>query len=360
MPENAVRQDVPRGDDVTYGSVADLALSDRFTKVATCDLDEARSVIEKMQGPFIAHTGAACASYNDPVHVRAASCGGIGMSTFKFGRTVDIVPEGLAGSILVTTTISGKAGLGIKTGAYGIHAGTTFISQQDDVPIFSYETDTEVLKLRFNRTRLEECCCKMYDQAPTGQLRFDALMSRPDAANRWTSLLRFVIATLNSTGESGPSRPELASMEEILMLTLLSIQPSNYRLDSARATKVSPRQFKQAADYIEQHLDTDMRLSDIADAACCSIRSLTRSFQLACDTTPMQYVHRLRLQRVRAGLSTSHFDDHSIAEIAYLFGFRHLGEFNRKYRVAFGETPSATRASRGSGSESARHSSPCT
>jgi AraC-like DNA-binding protein len=114
---------------------------------------------------------------------------------------------------------------------------------------------------------------------------------------------------------------------------------------------VSPRQFKQAVEYIKQQLDTDMRLSDIADAACCSIRSLTRAFHLACDTTPMQYVHGLRLQRVRARLSNTQFDDQTIAEIAYHGGFRHLGEFNRKYREEFGETPSETRAGRCAGTE---------
>jgi transcriptional regulator GlxA family with amidase domain len=158
--------------------------------------------------------------------------------------------------------------------------------------------------------------------------------------------LRFVVATLNSAGASGPSPLELASMEEMLMLTLLSIQPSNYHLESGRAAKVSPRQFKYAVEYIRQHLDTDIRLSDMAGAASCSIRSLTRAFHLACDTTPMQYVHGLRLQRVRAGLSTAKYDDQTIAEIAYHWGFRHLGEFNRKYREAFGETPSETRAGR--------------
>jgi transcriptional regulator GlxA family with amidase domain len=130
------------------------------------------------------------------------------------------------------------------------------------------------------------------------------------------------------------------------MLTLLSIQPNNYHVDSGRMAKVSPRQFKQAVEYIKQHLDTDIRLSDMADAASCSIRSLTRAFHLASDTTPMQYVHGLRLQRVRAGLSHPKFHDQTIADIAYHWGFRHLGEFNRKYREAFGETPSETRAGR--------------
>lgn len=328
-----------------YENVAGLRLSDRYTKVATCDLGEACPVIEKLQGAFVAQPGAAAAS-DHPVHVRAATCGGIAISTFKFGRTVNIVPHGLAGSVLVTTAISGRAGLGVKGATCGILTGATFIAQEEDSPTFLYDADTEVLKLRFDRSRVEEFCSKMYDQAPNGRLRFEYLMSRPDAANRWTSLLGFVVATLNSSGDGGPSSLELGSMEELLMLTLLSVQPSNYHVDSGRVAKVSSRQFKQAVEYIKQHLETDIRLSDMAEAACCSIRSLTRAFHLASDTTPMQYVHGLRLQRVRAGLSHAKFHDQTIADIAYHWGFRHLGEFNKKYREAFGETPSETRAGR--------------
>ncbi len=329
-----------------YESVAGLRLSDRYTAVATRDLGEACPLIQKLQGAFVAHPRAGSDEHADPVHVRAAACGGIAMSTFKFGRPVDIVPQELGGSILVTTAIAGLAGLRGKDGTCGIQAGATFISQEEDSPTFMYDGDTEVLKLRFDRRRIEEFCGKVHDQVPKGRLRFDHLMSPPGGCDRWTSLLRFVVATLNASGTCGPSSLELGSMEELLMLTLLSIQPSNYHADAGRLDKVAPRQFKRAVEYIKQHLDADIRLSDMADAACCSIRSLTRAFQLACDMTPMQYVHGLRLQRVRDGLSHAGSSGQTIADMAYQWGFRHLGEFNRKYREAFGETPSQTRAGR--------------
>lgn len=329
-----------------YESVAGLRLSDRYTEVATRDLGEACPVIERLQGAFVARPHMASDAHADQVHVRAAWCGGVAMSTFKFGRQVEIVPQELAGSVLVTTAIAGRAGLRVKGGACGIQAGATFISQEEDSPTFLYEADTEVLKLRFDRGRIEEFCGKVHDQVPKGRLRFDHLMSVPEAGDRWGCLLRFVVATLNASGACGPSSLELVSMEEMLMLTLLNVQPSNYHADCVRVAKVAPRQFRRAVEYIKQHLDADIRLSDMADAACCSIRSLTRAFHLACDMTPMQYVHGLRLQRVRDGLSHAGSSGQTIADIAYQWGFRHLGEFNRKYRETFGETPSQTRAGR--------------
>lgn len=318
-----------------------LRLADRYTRVAARDLAEARPVIEKLQGAFDARLGAARNRCEQPVHVRAATCGNVAVSTFQFGRSVEIVPLGLAGAVLVTTAISGRAGLSSSRDIFGAKPGATFVSQEEDDPVFLYDPDTEVLKLRFERSRFEKFGAKLHDHAPRGGLRFDCRMSSPEANHRWTALLRFVVATLNAR----PSAMETASMEELLMMTLLSVHPSNYHMDHASLIgRVSPRQFRQAIDYMQHNLYADIRLSDIAEAASCSIRSLTRAFHLASDTTPMQYLHGLRLQGVRTELSQSRLREKTIADLAYHWGFRHLGEFNRKYLDAFGETPSQTRA----------------
>lgn len=325
-----------------------LRLSDRFTAVACADLAEARPAIERLQGSFLARPGSERAQRQQPVHVRAAHCGEVAVSTFKFGRTVDIVPHGLAGAILVTTAISGRAGLQSRQGDHGIGAGATFISHEEDAPTFSYDVDTEVLKLRFDRQRFESFALTLDRAASRRPLCFHNVMAAPGAAARWGTLLSYVVATLNAGAQYGASASalELARLEELLMLTLLNLQPGSHQAQQAEAVaKVSPRQFRLGVDYIHEHLEDDIRLGDIAAAAACSIRSLTRAFHLASDTTPMQYVHALRLQRVRGELGPAHgaARERTIADIAYHWGFRHLGEFNRKYRETFGETPSDTR-----------------
>jgi AraC-like DNA-binding protein len=321
-----------------------LLLSDRFVTVATPDLREATSVIERLQGPFKARPGGTGGVGAPLIRVRAAQCGKVAMSTFSFGANVEIEPRGLDGAILVTTAVGGRAGMAVGGRIFGATAGATFISQPEDRPVFHYDTDTEVLKLRFERGRVEQACVNMYDCLPDTPLRFDNVMAQPEAAQRWTALLRFVLASVNATDAMQPSRLETAGIEEMLMLTLLSIQPHNYHARfSAKARPVSPRQFRLAVDYINEHLDTDITLGEIAAAAGCSIRSLARAFQHSCDTSPMQYVQKLRLQRIRAELLRTQSAGRTIADIAYHWGCRHLGEFNRKYRECFGETPSDTR-----------------
>ncbi|WP_137174150.1 AraC family transcriptional regulator [Massilia sp. HP4] len=320
---------------------AGLLLSDRFTRVATPDLCQATPAIEGLQGPFLARQKGAGAA-REPVRVRAADCGRVAVSTFRFGTNIDIEPRGLEGAILVTTAVHGKAGMAAAGRTLGAASGVSFISHEEDRPTFLYEPDTEVLKLRFERRRVEEMCVRMYDSVPDTPLHFEGVMAQPAAVQRWGALLRFVVSSLNAADAAQPCRLETASMEELLMLTLLGIQPHNYHGGAGRIRSVTPRQFRMAVDYINARLDADITLLEIAAAAGCSIRSLARAFQQSCGTSPMQYVQKLRLQRIRAELVRS-ASGKTIADIALHWGYRHLGEFNRKYRASFGETPSETR-----------------
>jgi AraC-like DNA-binding protein len=322
----------------------DLLLSDRFSKVATADLRAARPAIERLHGPFQAHQ--VTSHVQGAVDIRAARCGQVAIGTFSFGRTVDIVPNGLADAIIVTTATRGRAAIEIGGTSFAMNAGETVIAHEEDHPVFLYEPDTEVFKLRFHRSRLEDLHGRSSGSrgAQRDRLRFDTSVSDADSATRWIALLRFLVATMNASVRRMPSTLELASMEEMLMLTLLNSQPHNYasppnRLEHDHAA--TP--FGRAVAYIEQHLANEIALDDIADAACCSPRTLARVFKLAGEVPPMQYVHKLRLARIRAELLSWASRGINVADIAFAWGYRHLGEFNRQYRAAFGETPSQTR-----------------
>jgi AraC-like DNA-binding protein len=322
----------------------DLLLSDRFSKVATADLRAALPAIEKLHGPFQVHQVTSHAQ--GAVDIRAARCGQVAIGTFSFGRTVDIVPNGLADAIIVTTATRGRAAIEIGGTSFGMNAGETVITHEEDHPIFLYEPDTEVLKLRFHRSRLEDFH-ERTNGSRAGQrdrIRFDTAMLDADSTTRWVALLRFLVATMNASVRRTPSMLELASMEEMLMLTLLSSQPHNYAPPRNRLKHDDPvTPFGRAVAYIERHLPNEIVLDDIAGAACCSPRTLARAFKQAGEVPPMQYVHKQRLERIRAELLSWASQGSNVADIAFAWGYRHLGEFNRQYRAAFGETPSQTR-----------------
>jgi AraC-like DNA-binding protein len=320
----------------------DLLLSDRFSKVATADVLVARPVIEQLQGAYLARPRTL--TPHREMQIRAAHFGDVSISTFAFGRAVDITPTGLDDAVVVTTAIRGRAGIAIDGRTFDVDVGETIIAHPEDRPVFMYEPDTEVLKLRFHRSRLEQFFRQAYGRTPRSSLHFETAMSDSHTAARWLSLLRFLVLTLNGAGVHTRTMLEFASIEQMLMLTLLNNQPHNYaNASSGSVQSGASTTFERACDFIHQHLASDIALSDIAKAAYCSPRSLARAFRDAGEPAPMKYVRKLRLERIRGELLTPASWRKTVAEMAFEWGYRHLGEFNRQYRAAFDETPSQTR-----------------
>jgi transcriptional regulator GlxA family with amidase domain len=56
----------------------------------------------------------------------------------------------------------------------------------------------------------------------------------------------------------------------------------------------------------------------------------------------MAYLRRLRLARVHEELRTSDPRQTSVGEVAYRWGFTHLGRFAGTYRAQYGVSPSHT------------------
>lgn len=90
-------------------------------------------------------------------------------------------------------------------------------------------------------------------------------------------------------------------------------------------------------DYIEEHLDQDIRLSDLAQASLFSPWYSYRLFQLYLDMTPAEYIRRLRLSRAALRLR----DEKSrVIDVAYDLGFSSVDTFTRAFFRAFGRNPS--------------------
>jgi transcriptional regulator GlxA family with amidase domain len=58
--------------------------------------------------------------------------------------------------------------------------------------------------------------------------------------------------------------------------------------------------------------------------------------------SPTDYLRNVRLNRVREELLAERSFDSSIADIAFTWGFTHLGRFAKIYHERFGELPSET------------------
>ncbi|MCA7084518.1 helix-turn-helix transcriptional regulator [Cupriavidus sp. DB3] len=157
-------------------------------------------------------------------------------------------------------------------------------------------------------------------------------------------LVRAARRYFNADGGPHAIAPDIVqSVQDAVIFAMLKEIPHNYSVYMARRhTGPSPRHVRRAIEYIHANATAALGLADIANAARVSIRTLQAGFAKFKGFTPMGYVKRVRLEGAHADLRTAGAEQ-SIADIARRWGFSHLGQFARDYRMAFGETPSETR-----------------
>ena len=135
----------------------------------------------------------------------------------------------------------------------------------------------------------------------------------------------------------------MASLREALLNLIVEGIPHSYSAQiQSRGSLPSPKNVKRAIEYMVAHATEPLRLSEIAFASGCSVRSLQSGFMQFKGVSPMAYLRMIRLSGVRAEILNG-TGETKIAEVAYSWGFPHLSSFAAFYLKAFGESPSDTR-----------------
>ncbi len=147
-------------------------------------------------------------------------------------------------------------------------------------------------------------------------------------------------SVLNSNIEINPLIT--SSLQDCLFSTLISVLPHNYSKVGAGLTRcdATPRPVRRAEEYMRAHLDEPISLATLAREAGCSERTLQNSFKVHRGTSPIAVLRDIRLDYVRRDLSA--LEDATVTDIAFKWGFSHLGRFAIAYATKFGEKPSET------------------
>ena len=103
----------------------------------------------------------------------------------------------------------------------------------------------------------------------------------------------------------------------------------------------TPRNIKAAIDFMHANLHQPLTVTEIAEAAGVSVRSLQSGFQQFQDTTPVAYLRRLRLEEVHKELSAP-ANTLPVSEVALKWGFTQMGRFAAQYRAVYQIHPSET------------------
>ncbi|HTJ97728.1 MAG TPA: helix-turn-helix domain-containing protein [Rhodocyclaceae bacterium] len=94
-------------------------------------------------------------------------------------------------------------------------------------------------------------------------------------------------------------------------------------------------------DILEQP-GTHFSVDDLCERFHLSRRALQNYFEEATGLAPLAYMRALRLNAARRALKQGESAG-TVSEVAYTWGFNHLGKFAQQYHAMFGELPSQTR-----------------
>ncbi len=140
-----------------------------------------------------------------------------------------------------------------------------------------------------------------------------------------------------------PQTQSAAQVEllENLLATLRTAVPVDP--DAHELTRQGHSQVVQiATDHAMAHPAERLHVTDLCTAAGVSERTLQYAFKELLGMTPVAYLTRLRLHRVRQTLRLASQASTTVTNEALRWGFWHFGDFSRAYKGCFGELPSDT------------------
>jgi AraC-like DNA-binding protein len=98
---------------------------------------------------------------------------------------------------------------------------------------------------------------------------------------------------------------------------------------------------RRAVAFMEDHASRPLTVAEIAAAAGVGARGLQAAFRRHLDTTPLEHLRRIRLERVHLELAAAG-SGVTVGEIARRWGFANPGRFAGQYREAYGVSPVST------------------
>lgn len=206
---------------------------------------------------------------------------------------------------------------------------------------------SRALTLKIERTALETHLQSLLGRSWTGTIDFGASLDVSSGLGAsWWTMVRHLDEQLSSPeGASNLARFPLVAhhLEYGVVVGLLLAADHSFQGELQEpGTALRPRTVQRAIDAIEEGPERALTVAELARIAGCSVRRLQESFRDHVGSSPMAYLRRVRLDRVRDALIEADPAASSVSDIAYTWGFANLGRFSLDYKRRFGVSPSTT------------------
>ncbi len=174
------------------------------------------------------------------------------------------------------------------------------------------------------------------------QIRFLNTRPRSRAGIRaWHRALDYATASLAAT-DTAQQPLIVATLAPLLAGALLECYPSNVADQDLVNNPALPDVLKDAVSFIHCNAGGDIGVNDVAAAVHLTPRAVQYLFRRQLDTTPTEYMRRVRLHRAHQELVAGSQSTTTVTEIAQRWGFAHTGRFAVLYRQTYGQSPHTT------------------
>ncbi len=309
----------------------------RFT---TTDPDQAQDLIGRMYGAR--PPGAGRLDPASPLSISQVSAGGLSYVDFIMPPDLTLHLDG-TDDLSVTTLITGTTHAELGAGTERYTAGDVCLVSFPHADYLIRCRQLRAAILTVPRAALAQAAGELPGQ-PRPSLRFPSLRpASPAAAGQWKSTAAYVSGLLDDD-EAAASPLLTGSAARLLAAVALAAFPNNVL--GAPATQDSrdarPATLRRALAFIDDNAHRDISTADIAAAAFVTARALQLAFRRHLDTTPLEYLRRVRLARAHRDLLAADPAAATVTAVAYRWGFPNSSRFAAYYRHAYGVSPGKT------------------
>jgi AraC-like DNA-binding protein len=313
-----------------------------YTRRKTDDRDEAEQIVTRLYLPNRLDLSAGSGDLDMEIaglRLRALTVGRL-----TYGRRVHLLTAD-ADNFHVNLTLRGRAASRSGSGErVTTTPGEALVFPPGAPAEISWSADCEQLCLMIPRTCLESELEHLLGRSLRGQLAFDFTTDlQTPLGRRWRTVLDVLLDELDHPTDMCRNPLVGRHLEGLVLDGLLLGQPHNHSDAGSRYRPVRlGSAIRRAVDLIEERPSESWTTLRLAAEVHLSVRALQEGFQRDLDTTPMRYLHRIRLHRAREVLQAADRDATTVGAVAVGLGILHRGRFAAAYQAAFGEKPSAT------------------
>ncbi|MEM6681700.1 MAG: AraC family transcriptional regulator [Pseudomonadota bacterium] len=314
---------------------------DRHLKFASSDVAEVRSQISRYFRPH--NIRFLDGSQRLSTVLRRVNVGQLAVNVLEYGGNVMIDPGSLDDFYLIHINVRGECELTHPGGHMTINAGRAAICGPSRPYRFWWQPDSQVVAIQIPKNRLAGQVARLTGQTVKDLVDFDlAIDLEGDQGRALMDLVRYILSDANNPGGLTSYRATSLPLEQALLSTLLRFQPGSHQdAISYSFDSTAPGYVRRAEQFMNQHLSRTIKMSELAQVAGVTERTLTNGFQRFRGTSPGRHFQSLRLSRVRAALEAA-APGNTVSDIAFDLGFSNLSSLSSAYRRRYGETPSET------------------